>query len=264
MAFTPAHTLAALPVARSLGRARPVVFAALVIATMAPDAPYFVPVPVSRVLTHSLRGVVGVDALMSLAALLAWLVAVERPLRDLSPTRVRERLRPLDRRVRWSDVPLAYVAAVVGGLTHVVWDGFTHREGYVVEHWPALRTVHVQWPLYQWLQLGSSVVGCVLVAGYVVQALRSRRPETPPDRVVGWHHAAWSLLLAAFVAGVALGIRAMPPSPGRAAYLKNLVVPGLALTCAAAALVVVAWWAAALRGRRRRRASPRSSGAPGP
>ncbi len=248
MAFTPAHTLVVLPVARPLAWARPAVLTALVMATMAPDAPYFVPVPLTRTETHSLRGVLGVDAALSLVAALGWLLAVERPLRDLSPSWVRARLGPLDRRYRWSDVPLGYLAVVAGGLTHLLWDGFTHHDGFAVQHLPALRTVWVHWPVYQWLQLGTSAVGCAVVAGYVVHALRSRPPRRPPARVAQWYAVGWAALGVAFLLGVALGVRATVPGLGRAAQLKGLVVPGLALAVAAAGLVVVAWWlTAALR-----------------
>lgn len=242
MAFTPAHAAAALPVARRLGAARPAVLAALVLATMAPDAPYFVPVPVSRDVTHSLRGVVGIDALLSLVALLAWLVAVRQPVRDLAPAWVRSRLRSSALHLRWSDVPLAYAAVVLGGLTHLVWDAFTHQEGWAVEQWTWLRTVWVHWPVCQWLQLGTSAVGCALVVGYLLARLRENGPGPQPPRVAAWYRWGWGLLALALFAGALLGLRHMPPDPGRAAYLKNLVVPGLALTCAASGVVVLAWW----------------------
>lgn len=242
MAFTPAHALAALPVARSLGRARPVVFAALVLGTMAPDAPYFVPVPLSRDVTHSVGGVLGPDALVSLVALVVWLAVVERPVRDLSPTSVRERLGPPTPRARWSDVPLAYLAVVVGGLTHIVWDAFTHAGGWFVEHLPALRVVHGQWAAYQWLQLGTSVIGCVAVTVHIVRTMRARRPHPPPARVAPWHRLGWGLLVAGFLGGVLLGMGAMPPGVGRAEMLKRLVVPGLALTGVAVAVLVAVWW----------------------
>jgi hypothetical protein len=60
---------------------------------------------------------------------------------------------------------LALLSATIGIWSHVVWDGFTHPNGWAVELFPQLRMYVAPMPLYSWLQYISSFIGmsCVLI-----------------------------------------------------------------------------------------------------
>ncbi|WP_251096581.1 DUF4184 family protein [Streptomyces sp. Caat 7-52] len=146
MPFTLSHRAAVLPLLR-----HPFSPAALVCGAMAPDVPYFlaaVRVPLSAqswyepflnaTFSHTLSGIT-VSGPFALALLmLYWLV--HRPTAALLPAR------PLPantadrgggglRRTGW-----ALLSVLIGILTHLVWDSFTHGDGYVVTHLSVLRS----------------------------------------------------------------------------------------------------------------------------
>ena len=68
MPFTVSHIAAALPF-----RHAPLIPAAVVVGTMAPDIPYYVPLFVPQDLSHSLLGLVTIDLALALVGVLAWL-----------------------------------------------------------------------------------------------------------------------------------------------------------------------------------------------
>jgi hypothetical protein len=65
MPFTASHVAAVLPLVRT-----PLLPSALVVGSMVPDLPYFLPLPLTSYVTHSPVGVVSVDALMGLAVVI--------------------------------------------------------------------------------------------------------------------------------------------------------------------------------------------------
>ena len=126
MPITPAHVAAVLPL---LGRRRAwVVPAAWVVGAMSPDLVYFAPVGNVRSYSHSLLGLLTVDLALGALLLVAWWAVVGEAARDLLPAGARRRVaRPEVPRGRWGWV---VVGLVGGSVTHVVWDAFTHRDGW--------------------------------------------------------------------------------------------------------------------------------------
>jgi hypothetical protein len=166
--FTPSHAAAVLPFVRLLPGA------ALVVGSMSPDLPYFVPVGLNPGTTHAPWGAVTVDVAVSLVVLAVWYGVVARPAVAAAPTALRARLhgawlRPLPPRLRspaW--VVSVVVATALGALTHVVWDAFTHPNRWGTEHVGALTATYAGQPGWQWAQYLSSAVGLVVVAAWLL------------------------------------------------------------------------------------------------
>ncbi len=183
-----------LPAIRRDGRGRgPLVPAVLVTGSFAPDMPYYAAgvLPGGMefgTVTHAFAGVVTVDVLIAWVLAGLWLL-VREPLLALLPRARQGRPAGLLRcgapRGRAGAVPVGwwYVSAVSGALTHVVWDAFTHHDRWGTRLIPAVgRARPAGMPLFTWLQYGSSVAGALLIAGFVVRALR-RAPDGEPAGV---------------------------------------------------------------------------------
>jgi hypothetical protein len=185
--FTISHAVAALPFRRSV---LPV--AAVAVGSMAPDAVLFVPALPPYGFAHSWVGVVTVDLAVSLVVLAAWWFLVRPAWTPVLPARYRTQLPDWDRpeRVPPSRIPLVVVACVLGSVTHVVWDAFSHPDGWVVLHVSALRAVVGGHPVSSLVQDGSSVGGLLLLvvlllrwarhaasASDVAEAGRASRPD---------------------------------------------------------------------------------------
>ncbi|MET9699705.1 DUF4184 family protein [Streptomyces sp. NPDC006529] len=221
MPFTLSHAAAVLPAIRRTGRARgPLIASALVLGSFAPDTFYFADAVVQGVMgygdfAHSVAGVLTLDAALTAALAGCWLLLRE-PLVALLPRRARGRTYALVRGEDWRGRRLSvlalrfYLSAVLGSLTHVVWDSFTHMDRWGMRALPALgRPLAWGLPLYTWLQYGSSAVAAVALGWFTVSALR-RLPHSPapdsvpvPGRVDRWG----AVLLAVVCGGAGVGMR---------------------------------------------------------
>jgi hypothetical protein len=181
MPFTVSHAVVALGVRRL-----PVPVAAVAVGAMAPDAVLFAPFLPDYAVTHSWWGVVTIDLVVALVVLTAWWWLVRPAWAPVVPG-LRSRL-PRS----WSSPPVprargtvpVVVGCLLGSVTHVVWDGFTHGTGFAVQSFPALRDTSVggYWLPFL-LQDASSVLGlaALLVAAAVWWLRTPARAVEPPS-----------------------------------------------------------------------------------
>lgn len=157
MPFTVSHAVAALPFLRT-----PLPVAALVIGTMAPDLPYFLPLGIPRDFSHSLLGVVTIDLAVGIVALLAWMFLLRAPVLDYSPSWLRERMPARER----STVPWVLLALVVGALTHLAIDTLTH-EGSLDAVFPVFALEIGPWSVANYVHFVVSALGAAILAVWV-------------------------------------------------------------------------------------------------
>ncbi|ARE77021.1 DUF4184 family protein [Streptomyces sp. NPDC059558] len=191
MPFTLSHAAAVLPAIRRTGRARgPLVASALVLGSFAPDTFYFTDAVVEGAMaygnfTHSLAGIFTLDAVLT-AVLVAFWLLLREPLIALLPRNWRGRVHAFVRGEEWRARPrpaaLAawfYLSAVVGSLTHVVWDSFTHLDRWGTNALPRLgEPIAFGFPPYTFLQYGTSALSACLLLWFTTTALR-RLPASP-------------------------------------------------------------------------------------
>ncbi|MEU7469796.1 DUF4184 family protein [Streptomyces sp. NPDC044984] len=194
MPFTLSHAAAVLPAVRTDGSGRgPLVPAVLVAGSFAPDMTYYAASVLSGAMefgdvTHAFWGVFTVDVLIAWTLVGLWLL-VREPLVALLPRARQGRVAALLRcgapraRTRPSLVARWYVSAVVGALTHVVWDAFTHLDRWGTRMFPVLGEEVAGSPLYWYLQYGGSAVAAVVIALFVARALRRTDPLAEPAGV---------------------------------------------------------------------------------
>lgn len=250
--FTPSHIAAVLPFLRT-----PLPGAALVVGSMVPDLPYFVPLGISRQLTHSVPGVLIADLPMALAVLALWTLVFQAPLRDFSPGWLRRRL-PVPRRMRSTralpTLGWAVLAVLVGVITHLIWDSFTHPDGWIVLAVPAFHTMLGHFTVYRWAQYASSVVGLVIIVAWLALWVRRspmrREDETGSRLSKRARCLAW---LAVAIPGLSVGIAVWGFGlvNGIDAFDRVLVyrTATLSISCAGLVAVVIAlsWYLSPLQ-----------------
>jgi hypothetical protein len=231
--FTLAHPAAVLPL-RRLG----LPMTAMVVGALVPDLPIYFGFQDARGTTHSALGVVTIDLALGMAALLLWVFLFRRPLVDMAPVRWRTRL-PETMRLGRRGWLLAAPAVLVGSITHVVWDAFTHEGAWGVREVPVLREELLGVPAYTWAQHVCSVLGLGVV---VLVALRylSRLPEQPPRPAP--LVARWALVVAlacGLVLGLGIAALVIPWGLEAVAYygvVTVILVAGFGASC------VCLWW----------------------
>lgn len=158
---------------------------ALVIGSMAPDLPYYVPIPVNWSVTHSAAGVVGVDLLLGLVAFVVWQGLLVPVAVALAPDALRGRLAPglpVPPRTHVASVratTLLVGSLVLGAATHVLWDAFTHADRWGTEHIPWLAAKHGPLEGYRWMQYLGGLVGAAVLAAVLWRWWR--RTESTPE-----------------------------------------------------------------------------------
>lgn len=247
--FTLAHPAAVLPLVRG-----PLVPAALVAGSLSPDVPYFVPAPryagawyepfVNATTTHAWPGALTV-AVPTAAVLLALWWVVRAPLADLlvPPADVAAGSRRRDPRPGRAATQAGWAVAslVVGVLTHVVWDSFTHGDGVVVQHVAWLREPLVgDVTAGRVLQHVSTVVGLVVLVVWAVRRTArwyaaGGRPAPRGVVVVG------ALALIGAGAGIVAAVGAHDPGAGVEHALAAAAKGGGAAVAVAVLLGAVAW-----------------------
>jgi hypothetical protein len=149
---------------------------------MAPDLSYLLPVEYNRLETHSLVGLISFCLPLGLALWICFVTVLERPTLAFLPDAWRTRIARTVLTPR--AIMLAALAIVIGALTHLVWDAFTHSSTPVVEAFPGFRDNYLDLgrlriPVYYVLQIASSVFG-LGVLGIWALSIR-HRPEVPRD-----------------------------------------------------------------------------------
>ncbi len=203
MPFTLAHPAAVLPL-RGVARLRT---APLILGAMVPDLPDFLPGGLGRYVraTHAFVHSFTIDLLLGYLALGA-ICVLQRPLTALLWPRARalclRALEPFRRPSAWA---WAGPAILLGVWTHLLWDSFTHRNGWIVHHVTALSAPLTLGPyeatVYRALQYLSSLVGlCVMVLWYERLPVRPAGNAAPTSRSV-----APPVLLLVVAAAVLIG-----------------------------------------------------------
>jgi hypothetical protein len=205
MPFTVSHAAAVLPLHRLSKHKLPLT--ALMVGSMAPDFGYFFSHDASRALTHSFTGLFIFALPMGLFIWLFYVAFLEKATITLLSDRWHTRFAHTDA-ITWSLIARASIAIVLGAVTHVLWDAFTHRATFVTKAIPALLgpTPGFAWlPIYHLLHALSSVAGLVILVRWARHLHRQPaksliRPYKVRERVrVG---ALWLLLGASLVAGL--------------------------------------------------------------
>jgi hypothetical protein len=208
MPFTLAHPAAVLP----LRRLRSLHTIPLIIGSVAPDLPYYIPSRFNRLMvdTHTALGTLCLDLPIGLCVLLLCFL-LRGPLTVLMTPRARAlSLQSIE---RFQGQPrhwlLAALAIYIGAWTHLAWDSFTHDNGWIVRRVVALSApisigdytgtmAHV-------LQYASSIAGLVILAIWYFR-LPTPPTEPSPNAIATSPSGRVLLLLLVFMAATGIGV----------------------------------------------------------
>ncbi len=194
-----AHPAAAIPFTKAK-----LVFSALVFGSIAPDFGYFIKVGQGYFM-YTLPGLLLFDLPVGFVLLWLFQTLAKWPLLSLLPIGLQRRLIDPARRFTFGPVKrfgLILLSLLVGSLTHIIWDSFTHDYGWVVENFAFFHTPIAGIPLYDLLQTLSTYLGIAILFYWFIRWLpKATRSEEVPARFSGKIQALFLALT-----GVALAI----------------------------------------------------------
>jgi len=191
MPFTISHTAVVLPFARPLARWR--LLSAVVIGSMVPDFGLFLPWRPERFETHSVMALLTFCLPVGLTCYWVFQYLVKTPIIEILPAGAYGRWQPFAAPAPYGSVRQWLLAAggvIVGAVTHLVLDGFTHEGARGVRLIPVLDDpvpeIHGHHVTFvRLLQDGISLIGLVVVLAIVCYALRGGRARPAEPRPLG-------------------------------------------------------------------------------
>jgi Domain of unknown function (DUF4184) len=237
--FTLAHAAAALP-----SRRLHLIPSAVVVGTFAPDFEYFLRFAPDRGFGHTAKGILELS--FPLAILVLWIfhTFVKIPVSRLLPDGMQRRLTNLHgfsfRGVK--QLALIGISILLGIVTHVLWDSFTHPYYWPYRHWLLLReTVRVpvlgSIPYFKLFQHGSTVLGLAIVSLWLIRWYQTTEPCSDP---LSAFPKKKEIAIACLVVGVSfIGgiVRAMNGTGGTQHFLSAKFVGETIVTA-----IALAWW----------------------
>jgi len=175
MPFTFAHPAAILPLKdkRLFNRL------ALVLGTMAPDFEYFLHLKPYEVYGHSFLGQFFYNLPLVLVIAIIYTYVIKDPMYEYLPTFIKRRFQITSNRFLDIVSIKFVVSALIGMFTHLIWDSFTHYNGFVVSKVSFLRgAVLLDYPLYKVIQHGSTLLGFMILAIYIYKLSKKNAEET--------------------------------------------------------------------------------------
>lgn len=201
MPWTFAHPAAALAL-RGLGRGR-LPLAALCVGSLAPDFGYYVGQFGFATLAHTFAGLFLVC--LPAGALALFLTRLlRRPVCFLLPQPHRGAIATLPEIGVFTSAEAALAGAasiLLGALSHIVWDSFTHASGWAVSHiHPLQRELIGSAPAYHVLQHASTVLGVAVLVFAYMRWLRKTAIGPAPAQTERWRIALLGGLAALAIA----------------------------------------------------------------
>lgn len=139
----------------------------LIMGAMCPDFEYFIRMKVQSTISHTFSGLLLFNLPIGLLVAILFHQIIKASLIDNCPDFIRKRLSVL-RNSNWMDylkqnLFKVLISIVLGAISHIVWDLFTHETGYFVREMPFLQQKTGDIPYYKIAQHLSSLLGMVLI-----------------------------------------------------------------------------------------------------
>jgi len=180
----------------------------MVVGAMAPDFHYYFYLAPDAEVSHSLPGTFFYCLPAGLLVLWIFHALLKRPLISLFPQSQAQKLMALSGEFKFTPLSrtlLIVVSLLVGTLTHLLWDSFTHSGGWFVQEIPFLQTVVLPQifrgrAVFSVLQHSSTVLGmAALLVSYWVWLRQAPSLALPPEMQLNRATRLWWLATMAVI-----------------------------------------------------------------
>ena len=168
MPLTLAHPAVILPFSRN---SKYINFLALVVGSMSPDFEYFLRGKPYGGIGHTFEGFVVLNLPIVIIVYLIYSTYIHRTLFTHLPSVFQDTYSKKPNSTNLLKVTVFLYSAFFGMLTHIVWDSFTHLNGFMVKHFSILtytfQIFDFNLPIFKVLQHGGTIVGLFAIIIYM-------------------------------------------------------------------------------------------------
>lgn len=190
MAFTLSHPALVLPLDK-IDNNKGFNLSALILGSMAPDFQDFIPIIPNESIAnylyynegHSIKGIFALDlpSIIFIGLVLRYILRL--PLILNMPNNISNNIyyRYINKpKESWIKFCFKFItSALIGIISHILWDNFTHPSGIFVRMISILRAQLFNIPVYNILQLLTSILGLIYIVYYVVYTNYTSHNEVP-------------------------------------------------------------------------------------
>lgn len=167
------------------------IFSALVVGSISPDLHYFVGLGSDSKPSHTLPGALYICLPSALALLWLFHRVLKLPLISLIPRWHQERVARFATPFRFGGgrrFALILASLLAGIFSHILWDSFTHGDGFMVRHLPILRTTPLldygtARPVFNLLQHLSTLLGVLVLIIAYWHWSKAAKPQPVPAKL---------------------------------------------------------------------------------
>lgn len=165
----------------------------LVIGSLTPDFEYFIRMRIKSDYSHTIAGIFWFDLPLGLVLAFVFHNIIRNCLVDNMPIILKSRCFVF-KQFDWNRYFIknwftVIISILIGALSHVFWDSFTHDDGYFVQWFPELKNsislLRIQVPILKILQHTSSFIG-ILIIGSAIYKLPVQKGNLTPIRLIYW------------------------------------------------------------------------------
>lgn len=165
----------------------------LVIGSLTPDFEYFIRMRIKSDYSHTIAGIFWFDLPLGLVLAFVFHNIIRNCLVDNIPIILKSRCFVF-KQFDWNRYFIknwftVIISILIGALSHVFWDSFTHDDGYFVQRFPELKNsislLRIQVPILKILQHTSSFIG-ILIIGSAIYKLPVQKGNLTPIRLIYW------------------------------------------------------------------------------
>ncbi|QKJ28397.1 DUF4184 family protein [Mucilaginibacter mali] len=181
MPFTFAHPAIVLPLAKLSKHW--VSITGLIVGSMTPDFEYFLRMRVKSIYSHTWPGLFWFDVPLGLCILIIYQFLIKDSLIEHLPTSLYSRFvgfKGTDKDYfKFQNLIVVLTSILIGTLSHILWDGFTHPTGYFVKLIPNLSSdlnlAGHNIAVYKIIQHVSTLIGLVVICVGVFSLKKSNK-----------------------------------------------------------------------------------------
>ena len=166
MPFTFSHPAIVLPLFRN----KKISVTGLFIGSMAPDFEFFFRMRTQSEISHTFLGLLVLDLPLAIIVTIVFHGVLKKAIISNSPYFIQHRLLSL-KDFNWfayftRNSGVVMVSFFIGAFSHFFLDSLSHWDGFVVQQFAFLSKPLCSFPIYDWIQYGSSVLGLLVLGIY--------------------------------------------------------------------------------------------------
>jgi Domain of unknown function (DUF4184) len=175
----------------------------LVAGSVCPDFEYFFRFDVNSIYSHTWKGIFWFDLPLSIIIAFTFHIVTRNPLIDNLPPFLAKRLQVF-KTFNWTqhfkkNYLAVIVSVIIGAASHIIWDGFTHKDGMFVEQIAFLRSSFTRAgysiPIYKLGQVSGGLIGGLIILLVLLRLPADKKFIKQKPNILFWGLITISMIL---------------------------------------------------------------------